>query len=218
MSLRVPVRTWGGRTTEERRAERRARLIDAALDIWIENGWAAVTMRGVCQRTALNDRYFYEHFTDRDALLGDAWDAVCAEVYADLAAIAAEHIEQPPLEILRAAVTGVVRLQSDDRGRARILLADHAGSAVLEQRRKTMLTDATDLLIATARPYLRPDTDESEFRMSTLVGIGGFIELLTAWRTGALDIDGARIIEHICRIGALLGTLYLPPEVIPPAR
>ncbi|MFI6045407.1 TetR/AcrR family transcriptional regulator [Nocardia sp. NPDC051321] len=217
MSLRVPARTWGGRTTEERRAERRARLIDAALDSWIENGWAAVTMRGVCQRTALNDRYFYEHFADRDDLLGAAWDVVCTEVFADLTAIFTDHLALPPLDILRAAVTRAVRLQSDDNGRARILLADHAGSAVLEQRRKTMLTEATDLLVVTSRPYLRPDADELEFRMSTVVGIGGFIELLTAWRTGAMDIDGDRIIEHTCRLGALLATQYLPPEVITPA-
>lgn len=217
MSLRAPARTWGGRTTEERRAERRARLVDAALTIWIENGWAAVTMRGVCTRAALNDRYFYEHFADRDELLAATWDDVCVEVFADLTAVVAEHAERPPLEILRAAVARAVQLQSDDHGRARILLADHAGSAVLEQRRKMMLTDATDLLIVTSRPYLRPDTDETEFRMSTLVGIGGFIELLTAWRTGAMDIDGARIVEHTSKLGALLGTQYLPAEIISPA-
>ncbi|MEV0298219.1 TetR/AcrR family transcriptional regulator [Nocardia sp. NPDC050710] len=214
MNLRAPARTWGGRTAEERRAERRARLIDAALEIWIENGWAAVTMRGVCVRTALNDRYFYEHFADRDDLLAAAWDDVCAEVFADLASVVAENVDRPALEILRAAVTRAVELQSDDQGRARILLADHAGSAVLEQRRKTMLSDATDLLIVTSRPYLRPDIDETEVRMSTLVGIGGFIELLTAWRTGTLDIDGERVIEHTSRLGALLGAQFLPPDVI----
>ncbi|MEU0872587.1 TetR/AcrR family transcriptional regulator [Nocardia brasiliensis] len=214
MSLRVPARTWGGRTAEERRAERRARLLDAALEIWLDSGWAAVTMRGVCQRTALNDRYFYEHFADRDELLGAAWDAVCAEVFADLAAVVAEQVAQPPLVILRAAVTRAVALQSDHDGRARILLADHAGSAVLEQRRKTMLGDATELLIATARPYLAADTDEVDVRMSTLVCIGGFIELLTAWRTGAMEIDGPRIIEHTCGLGALFASRYLPPEII----
>ncbi|QIS01927.1 TetR family transcriptional regulator [Nocardia brasiliensis] len=214
MSLRVPARTWGGRTAAERSAERRARLIDAAMAIWIDSGWAAVTMRGVCQRTALNDRYFYEHFADRDDLLGAAWDAVCAEVFADLAAVVAEQVDRPPLVLLRAAVTKAVALQSDHHGRARILLADHAGSAVLEQRRKTMLGDATELLVATARPHLAPGADEVELRMSTLVCIGGFIELLTAWRTGAMDIDGPRIIEHTCGIGALFAGRYLPPEVI----
>ncbi|MFD0365660.1 TetR/AcrR family transcriptional regulator [Nocardia sp. GCM10030253] len=211
MNLRAPARTWGGRTTEERRAERRARLIDAALEIWLDSGWAAVTMRGVCTRAALNDRYFYEHFADRDELLVAAWDDVNTEVLADLGALVAERIADPPLEIVRAAIALVVQQQST--GRARILFADHAGSAVLEERRKVALIDATDLLVATSRPYLRADIDETEFRMSALFGIGGFIELLTAWRTGAMDIDGTRIADQVGALTTLLGAQYLAPNI-----
>lgn len=214
MDVRTPARTWGGRTADERRAQRRAALVTAALDIWLDSGWAAVTMRGVCQRAGLNDRYFYENFADRDELLAAAWDEVCVEVFAELAAVVAEHAEQPPLTILRAAVARAVDLQTDPRGHARILLADHAGSAVLEQRRKAMLTDSTDLLIAAALPYLRPGVDETAMRMSTLAGIGGFIELLTAWRTGALAVDADRIVDHTSLLAAQLGAMFLPPEII----
>ncbi|MEV6771558.1 TetR/AcrR family transcriptional regulator [Nocardia sp. NPDC051030] len=199
--------TWGGRTQEERRTERRHRLIEAALAIWLENGWAAVTMRGVCTGAGLNDRYFYEHFADRDDLLGTVWDEVCFEVFGELSAVVAEHLDHPPLEILHLAIAKAVALQVD--GPARILFADHAGSRILEQRRKATLTDATDLLIATARPYLRPGVDESDFRMSTLMGIGGFTELLTAWRTGAIESDTPRLINHVTRTATLLGTQYL---------
>ncbi|WP_371851932.1 TetR/AcrR family transcriptional regulator [Nocardia ignorata] len=212
--MRAPARTWGGRTAEERRAQRRADLIAAALEIWLDSGWAAVTMRGVCQRAALNDRYFYENFTDRDDLLAVVWDEVCAEVFADLATILADNADRAPLEILRAAIVRAVELQTDLRGRARILLADHAGSAVLEQRRKAMLTDATDLLLAAAWPHLRPDADETAVRMSTLAGIGGFIELLTAWRTGAIDVDAARLVEHTYAIATQLGAMFLPTDII----
>src|SRR5512139_974724 len=68
------TRTYGGRSAEERRSERRHRLVDAALAIWGEQGWAAVTMRQVCARAGLIDRYFYESFPDRDALLVAVWD------------------------------------------------------------------------------------------------------------------------------------------------
>nr|WP_181696648.1 TetR family transcriptional regulator [Nocardia sp. GTS18] len=214
MDVRAPARTWGGRTAEERRAQRRVDLIAAALEIWLDSGWAAVTMRGVCQRAALNDRYFYENFTDRDDLLAVVWDEVCAEVFADLATILADNADRAPLEILRAAIARAVELQTDLRGRARILLADHAGSAVLEQRRKAMLTDATDLLLAAAWPHLRPDADETAVRMSTLAGIGGFIELLTAWRTGAIDVDAARLVEHTYAIATQLGAMFLPADII----
>ena len=74
---------WGGRTAEERHAERRQRLVDAATEIWVDSGWAAVTMRGVCARTSLNDRYFYEHFSDRDDLLCTVWDGARDDLIAD---------------------------------------------------------------------------------------------------------------------------------------
>lgn len=199
--------TWGGRTQEERRAERRERLITAALDIWLENGWAAVTMRGVCTRANLNDRYFYEHFTDRDDLLGAVFDEVGFQALAELSAVVAENLAHPALGILHLAIARAVDLQSE--GPARILFGDHAGSRVLEQRRSALLTESTDLLIATARPYLRPGVDESDLRMGVLMGIGGFIELLTAWRTGAIDADPARIVDHVSRTADALGTLYL---------
>ena len=214
MDVRAPARTWGGRTAEERRAQRRIGLVEAALDIWLDHGWAAVTMRGVCQRASLNDRYFYEHFADRDELLAAVWDEVRTEVFAELVNVVVEQADRTPLEITRATIARAVALQTDLRGRARILLADHAGSAVLEQRRKAMLTDATDGLIAIAWPYLRPDIDETAMRMSTLAGIGGFMELVSAWRTGVLDVDAERIVEHSSAIAMQLGATFLPTEII----
>lgn len=207
MNVRAPARTWGGRTQEERSSERRERLLVAALDIWVESGWAAVTMRGVCTRAGLNDRYFYEHYTDRDELLAAVWDQVCFEVFAELAAVVAGNVGLPALEILHLAIARAVALQIDSP--ARILFGDHAGSRVLEDRRKTMLTEATDLLIAVGRPYLRPGADESDLRMGTFMGIGGFVELLTAWRTGAIDADTDRIVDHVTRTANLLGAQYL---------
>lgn len=164
-------------------------------------------MRGVCTRAGLNDRYFYEHFADRDDLLGAVWDDVGFQVLAELSAVVAENLEHPALGILRLAIARAVALQSD--GPARILFGDHAGSRVLEQRRAALLTESTDLLIATARPYLRPGVDESDLRMGVLMGIGGFIELLTAWRTGTIEADARRIIDHVSHTADLLGAQYL---------
>ena len=87
------AQTWGGRTTSERRADRRSRLLETATDMWCEGGWAAVTMRGVCARAGLNDRYFYESFEDRDALLAAIWDGVRDET---AAAITSDVQQTPP--------------------------------------------------------------------------------------------------------------------------
>ena len=103
--VRSRNKRWGGRTGAERRAERRQQLIEAATEIWSESGWAAVTMRGVCARTGLNDRYFYEGFKTRDELLVAAWDGVRNDMLGEVAALFNERANRPPIETITAAIT-----------------------------------------------------------------------------------------------------------------
>ena len=60
--------SWAGIPAEDRRAARRARLLDTTFDLLGTDGWSATTVRGVCQAAQLNPRYFYESFADLDAL------------------------------------------------------------------------------------------------------------------------------------------------------
>ena len=200
---------WGGRTAAERHAERRQRLIDAATEIWVESGWAAVTMRGVCARTSLNDRYFYEHFSDRDDLLATVWDGIRDGLIADLVGVLTEDPDRPPIDTLAKGISVVVGRISDDPAWAQISFGHHVGSAVLEQRRTAVLHQATDIIVASAKPYLKPGADEIGLRMDTLVGIGGFVELITAWQSGLFDIDARQISDHCSRLGETLGSVYL---------
>lgn len=68
----------GGRALTDRRAERRVLLVDAAFRLFGDGGEAAVSGRSVCRECGLNTRYFYESFTDTDALLGAVYDQVSA--------------------------------------------------------------------------------------------------------------------------------------------
>ncbi|MBV9639086.1 MAG: TetR/AcrR family transcriptional regulator [Mycobacteriaceae bacterium] len=207
--MRSAVGIWGGRTAEERRAERRQRLIEAATEIWSESGWAAVTMRGVCSRASLNDRYFYEDFADRDALLVAVWDSVRDELVTMVRTLLAENTERRPLEILGKGTSIVVERISGAPGRAQILLGHHAGSAVLENRRGSMLQLATELIVVAAGPYLKPDADQAGLRIDTLLCIGGFVELISAWQAGLIDADAQLVIDHAHRLGATLAAQYL---------
>ncbi len=207
--MRARAKRWGGRTGAERRAERRQRLIDAATEIWSESGWAAVTMRGVCSKTGLNDRYFYADFKTRDELLVAAWDGVRNEMLGEVSAILAERIGQPPMETIRVTIASVVDRIAEDPGRAKILLAQHVGSSPLQHRRAVALQEATNLVVAAGRPQLRPDADETALRMDTLVAVGGFVELITAWHAGLLDVIQEEIVEHTSRLAETLAERYL---------
>lgn len=184
---KVTRRTYGGKSADQRRAERHARLVESALEIWQELGWAAVTMRGVCARAGLSDRYFYESFADRDELLGTVWDQMRDETLEMLLAAISAVADRDALTQLRAALDAVVHHIAEEPSRAQIVFGDHAGSAVLEQRRRDTVQMATDLMIGLARPYLRDDVDERALRANVLLGIGGFVELMLAWRDGLVE-------------------------------
>jgi len=201
---------WGGRTTEERRAERRDRMIAAAIDIWSEHGWAAITMRGVCSRTSLSDRYFYDEFTDRDGLLVAVWQSIQDGV---LGAVATAYAQGGPRtnweELTRAATTVLVDQIIAEPAKAKILLSRNEGSQILESHRRGSFQNAIELVLAAAKPRLKPGFDEEALRMDVVIAVGGFIELLRAWQSGMITVDSTRIVEHTCGFVSRFGGRYL---------
>ncbi len=210
-SVSTSPRRYGGKSAEQRRAERRSQLTDAALEIWQEQGWAAVTMRGVCARAGLTDRYFYESFTDRDALLGTVWDQMRDQTLEMLIGAIAVVADQGAIDQLRAALDAVVHHIADEPARAQIIFGDHAGSAVLEQRRRETVQMATDLMIGMARPFLRAGVDEQALRINTVLGIGGFVELMLAWRSGLVESSTEEIVAYLADVGVALSSRFLTP-------
>jgi len=210
-TAKVTPRRYGGKSAEQRRTERRAHLVEAALEIWQEQGWAAVTMRGVCAQAGLTDRYFYESFTDRDALLGTVWDQMRDETLEMLDTAITTVSDRGALEQLHAALDAVVHHIADEPSRAQIIFGDHAGSAVLEQRRRDTVQMATDLMIGLARPFLRDYVDEQALRINVLLGIGGFVELMLAWRSGLVESSTDQIVAHLADVASALGARFLRP-------
>ena len=70
---------WAGLSATDRQAERRTLLVHAAFGLFGDGGEPRCSVRSVCRAAELNTRYFYESFTDTDALLGAVYDEVAAE-------------------------------------------------------------------------------------------------------------------------------------------
>ena len=66
---------------ERERAEKRARILDAARELFVERGVEAVTLREVAQRIEYSTTAIYVHFEDKAALL----DALVTEDFARFA-------------------------------------------------------------------------------------------------------------------------------------
>lgn len=68
------------RTQADRSAATRAALADAAIDVLIEQGWAAVTAAEVCKRVGVSRGAFHHHYSRLPTLLADA----LRRLYADM--------------------------------------------------------------------------------------------------------------------------------------
>ena len=72
----APARSYGGLAMEERVAARRARFVEAGVELFGTQGFRGATVRGICAAAGLTDRYFYESFASMEALLASVYGSL----------------------------------------------------------------------------------------------------------------------------------------------
>ncbi|MFI9506503.1 TetR/AcrR family transcriptional regulator [Nocardia sp. NPDC052566] len=199
-------RTYGGISAEARRAQRRTALLDAALEIVGTLGLAKLTVSGLTAQAGLNERYYYESFDSRDAVLTALLDRIAEE----LAAAIVEALRTAPPDTrgtANAAVAAGIHLLTDDPRKARVALI--AGMATPELRARTNQTVRVFARMVAAEGsdfYGLGDREPDpaiDFRATYLVG--GLVQTLTAWLQDDLPMTRDELIEHTTDIFVLLG-------------
>lgn len=97
--------------TPDQRA-RRARLVDAACDLAMEGGYAAVTMHDVADRAGVARATVYRYFTSKNHLLGAVSAAWIGRITDE---IAAEPLPDTPAARLSALLCRIVDVSADNR-------------------------------------------------------------------------------------------------------
>ncbi|RJO72214.1 TetR/AcrR family transcriptional regulator [Nocardia panacis] len=199
-------RTYGGVSAHERRAQRRAALLDAALEILGSADSGRITVSGLCAQAGLNERYYYESFDNRDAVLTALLDRITEEL-ADTILAALRTAPANTRGKAHAAIAAGLHLLTDDPRKARVALV--AGMATPELRARTngtvrafaqmVATEGIDFYGITD-PHPDPAID---FRATYLVG--GLVQTLTAWIQGTLPLTRDELIEHTTDVFVLLG-------------
>ncbi|MFQ6325703.1 TetR/AcrR family transcriptional regulator [Nocardia sp. CWNU-33] len=205
------VRTYGGISAEDRRAERRTRLLAAARSAWAESGPAGVKVRGICALSGLNDRYFYEHFANREALLL----AVADDVRDQLLAVMVEAgltAEGTAAERLRAALQAFLDTVATDPDMMRIITSDTAGIPGLTERRHDVLTMIADLVVRHAPEILETEYDPDQLRRAAMFITGGVNQLIEGWLDGVITMSTAELAAECARM--CLNVLYGPGPIV----
>jgi AcrR family transcriptional regulator len=196
---------WAGVPASDRRAARRDLLLDAALELLGTEGWAATTVRGVCQAARLNPRYFYESFDDLDSLAVALYDRLVGEL-AERVRAAVDVAARDRRAQLRAAIECTVRFVDEDRRRGRVLYVEALGNEALNRRRYETglaLVDAVEQDATDRHGRLPPGIATG--RVSAAVLVGGFSEVLVAWLDGRIAVSRQRLIDDATELFEALG-------------
>jgi AcrR family transcriptional regulator len=201
-------RAYRGLNRDERVEQRRAQLIETALDCLHADGLSGVSVRSICARARLTPRYFYESFASLDALLVAVVDQVAAEVAtATLAAIATTRDAGSDGQI-RAAIDAGYAVVADDPRRATALLVAGAGHGPLRDRRHKIVIDYAELAMANLpRLGAISRADRARARATALFVMGGAAELIEAVLSGALRLSRKQVVDLLTAMWtSVLGT------------
>ena len=197
----MPARSYGGLAMEERVAARRARFIEAGVELFGTQGFRGATVRGICAAAGLTDRYFYESFASMEALL--------AAVYNSLTDAFATRLTQEffTAEGWRGDAAAVERQVTDayelwfdtvrDARVARILLVEILGvspgmDALYEESARAMAA-LTIMPLAGTLPTLKLPKARRELLGRALVGAA--LQVAKMWMTGGYKLPRRDVVR-----------------------
>jgi AcrR family transcriptional regulator len=185
-------RTIRGLDAEQRRAERREQLLDAALKLFAANGYINTSIEMICSTAYIGTKSFYEVFTNREdcylALLRRTSERLQEQVAGQaVQAIGNERETAPKLiHIFAHALL-------DDPRVAKVTFGMAAGiSPLVERQRRANRRWAAGFLEQLWEMYDGPPTgpevaDQRAMRHSVAIGlVGGLFDLISDW---LLDAD-----------------------------
>lgn len=175
-------RRYGGVDSAERQRQRRARLIQAGLAVFGENGYHPSTVRDVCKQAQLTSRYFYESFESMEAL----FRAVYVDVNRQLmqaTIVSLATCEPEPEKLAEAALRTFLEFIREDPHRARVALIDavNAGEGLNVLAEQASQDFAQ--LIAGFMQQMFPNLEQAglDFHMLANGLVGANIRVSTQW-------------------------------------
>lgn len=122
MAVAAPPRRYRGISADDRRDARRAALIEAAIHLYGERGFASTSIEAVCAEAGLIKRYFYENFAAAEALLVAAFERITTALFERIDAAGAGAAD--PVPAMLAAFFGALR---DHPQFARVFFVEMSG-------------------------------------------------------------------------------------------
>lgn len=188
-------RKWRGQSAEERRAERRDRLIEAGIELFGTRGYARSSVKAVCEQAGLTERYFYEAFDDREDLLAEIFGLLVAGTHdATLAAI--QGSSEDIFARLDLGLKAFFEALTADSRKARIQEIEAVGvSEALETKRREALHLYAGLIADQVRREPGWNGEDRSLEVIALGMVGAVNEQLIEFVQGELDLEAEELLS-----------------------
>ena len=151
------------------------RIVAAGRQVLVEHGYERATTNRVAEAAGISPGSLYQYFPNKEAVLSAVVEAYSTEIAEQLTAVVTEHLDRPPLELMRASYEGLLE--------------------ILESNREYVRLMAREL----PRARVAPQMDQLEWRLSELIGAYLAVSrptdrvkpAVSAWLL-------VRMVEHLC--------------------
>jgi AcrR family transcriptional regulator len=198
----VARRTYGGRSAGERRAERRERLLEAGLELFGTEGYAASSIEKLCNNAGVSTRNFYEEFNTREDLLIALHDRIIERAFQSVVGALHDADDTPLRERFTRAVRAFVTTTASDPRWARLSYVEIIGvSNTVENHRIAWRGRWAEFLVAEAkRAVERGEADDRDFHLGAVALIGAVNELVHHWSMSGGERSLDDVIAEIVRV------------------
>jgi AcrR family transcriptional regulator len=197
----VAPASYRGVSLDERRALRRERLIAAAVDLYGERGYRDVTVRMICQRARLTERYFYESFASNEDILVVAARTLAARTHDWMRRLRDGVDGDRDAKTLRM-LTGYYRSQSEEPTKARVFTLEFRGiSAAADAEFERILDMFAELIVETRDPLGRGRAAND--RLVRRGVVGGVLQITISWIESGYREPIDRVVDaaaHVCSL------------------
>ena len=158
----VARRTYGGRSAADRRAERRERLLEAGLQLFGTEGYAASSIEKLCTHAGVSTRNFYEEFHAREDLLIALHARVNERAYRAVTTAFEDAADAALAERFELSMRTFINTMASDPRLARLAYVEMIGvSDKVEKHRMAWRKRWWDFMVAEANRAVRARRGEA---------------------------------------------------------
>lgn len=190
-------RTIRGMDAEQRRAQRREQLLEAAFELFARDGYANTSIEEICQTAYVGNKAFYDLFASKEDCYIALLRQVSERIEDQVAQVMREAGDADDDEIVRLLLSAFAHTLVDDPRVAMVTFGVAAGiSPKVEVQRRENRRWAASFIESFWRRNLSGGDDGFDYHALAVATVGGLFETVADW-LHETDPPRARTFEEL---------------------